>query len=477
MDDARSKPSGLSDSQRRALDIAARAASAYRDRLPSLPARPTLDFDEAVGRFLGPLPEAGTPEDEVIGHIVESAEGGLHKMSGTTFFGYVCGGSHPVGVASDFLVSAWGQNAGSAFETPAITGMERAVCDWVIDLLSLPSGSGAGIVTGGSVANMVGVMAARHALLAARGWDVEAKGLFGAPEFSVLIGDDAHSAPLAALRYAGLGADRAVRVATDSEGRVEPEAFRNALERCTAPPLVILQAGQINTGAFDPFDELIPLVHEKQGWVHVDGAFGLWLAAVPELAPRLAGVSMADSWAVDLHKWLNAPYDAGLVVVRDRGPLVAAMSARGAYLPDLTAHWEPPDSTPELSRRARGVPSYAILRHLGREGVREMVRRHCNLARSIAAAVSVEPGLTVLNEIHSNQVAITCGEGPDGDALTQRVLKRVHEQDRVYPSHGAWAGRRIIRVSVIGYAMEQEDADLLSSEIIAAHRWCLDNPE
>jgi glutamate/tyrosine decarboxylase-like PLP-dependent enzyme len=442
-----------------------------------LPGRPTLGLDEAVGRFLGPLPDAGTPEDEVIEQIVESAEGGLHKMSGTTFFGYVCGSSHPVGVASDFLVSAWGQNAGSAFETPAITGMERAVCDWVIDLLSLPSGSGAGIVTGGSVANMVGVMAARHALLAAQGWDVEAKGLFGAPEFPVLIGDDAHSAPLAALRYAGLGADRAVRVATDTQGRIEPEAFRTALERCTAPPLVVLQAGQINTGAFDPFDELIPLVKEKQGWVHVDGAFGLWLAAVPDLAPRLAGVAMADSWAVDLHKWLNAPYDAGVVVVKDRGPLVSAMSARGAYLPDLTAHWEPPDSTPELSRRARGVPSYAILRHLGREGVREMVRRHCSLAQSIADAVSAEPGLTVLNEIHSNQVAITCGEGPDGDALTQRVLKRVHDQGSVYPSHGAWAGRWIIRVSVIGYAMQQEDADLLSSEIIAAHRWCLEHPQ
>ena len=240
---------------------------------------------------------------------------------------------------------------------------------------------------------------------------------------------------------------------------------------------MILQAGQINTGAFDPFDALLPLVHDRQGWVHVDGAFCVWLASVPELAPRLAGVAAADSWAVDLHKWLNAPYDAGVAIVRDRAPLVAAMSARGAYLPDLTAQWEPPDSTPELSRRARGVPSYAILRHLGREGVEEMVLRHCRLAQSIAAAVSAEPGLTVLNEIHSNQVAITCGEGPEGDALTQRVLARVQERGRVYPSHGAWAGRRIIRVSVIGYAMQQEDADLLSSEIVAAHRWCLQNPD
>ncbi|WP_157973582.1 pyridoxal-dependent decarboxylase [Tropicimonas sp. IMCC34043] len=476
MDRERIVPSGLSAVQARALDLAARAARNYREGLPQQKARPTLSLDEAAGRFLGDLPEAGIPEDEVIEQIVSDAEGGLHKMAGPTFFGYVLGGSHPVGVAADFLVSAWGQNAGTSFETPAVTGMERAVCDWVIDLLSLPPESGAGLVTGGTVANMVGVMAARNALLAAQGWDVEAEGLFGAPEFPVLIGQDAHSAPFAALRYAGLGARRVQRVATDDEGRIDPAAFAAALALCQAPPLVILQAGQINTGAFDPFVDLIPMVHERGGWAHVDGAFGLWLAAVPELAGRLTGVGDADSWAVDLHKWLNAPFDAGMVIVRDRAPLVAAMSARGAYLPDTTAHWEPSDSTPELSRRARGVPSYAILRHLGRAGVRELVARHCRLAERIAKAVSAEPGIGVLNEIHSNQVAIACGEGPDGDALTMRVLRRVQEAGRVYPTHGEWAGRKIIRASAIGYAMHEPDADLLSAEIIAAYRWCLDNP-
>lgn len=467
---------GLGEAQIRALDAAARAARLYRERLPGQPARPALPLDEAAGRFLADLPEAGMPEDRVIEDILRNAEGGLHKMAGPTFFGYVLGGSHPVGVAADFLVSAWGQNAGSSFETPAITGMERAVCDWVIDLLSLPAGSGAGLVTGGTVANMVGVMAARHALLAAQGWDVEADGLFGAPEIPVLIGRDAHSAPFAALRYAGFGAKRVHVVDTDAEGRMRPEALRAALEQCSAPPLAILQAGQINTGAFDPFDDLIPPVREAGGWAHVDGAFGLWLAAVPELAGRLSGVGNADSWAVDLHKWLNAPFDAGMVIVRDRAPLVASMSARGAYLPDTTAHWEPSDSTPELSRRARGVPSYAILRHLGRSGVREMVARHCHLAERIARKISAEPGLSVLNEIHSNQVAMACGDGKDGDDLTMRVLRRVQERGRVYPTHGEWAGRKIIRASVIGYAMQEADADLLVSEIIDAHRWCAENP-
>jgi glutamate/tyrosine decarboxylase-like PLP-dependent enzyme len=467
---------GLTGDEAGAFETAYRAALAYRQTLPDRPARPAIGLDEAVPRFRKALPEDGVSAQEVIAQIVRDADEGLHQMAAPTFFGYVLGASHPVGVAADFLVSAWGQNAGSAYETPSITGMERAVCDWVIGLLALPRESGAGIVTGGTVANMVGVMAGRHALLAAHGWNVEEKGLFGAPAFPILIGRDAHSAPFAALRYAGLGAQFPTRVETDSEGRIKVDAFRAALDACAAPPLVVLQAGQINTGAFDPFDKLIPLVRERAGWVHVDGAFGLWLAAVPELADRLAGVQEADSWAVDLHKWLNAPFDAGMVIVRDRPSLVAAMSAWGAYLPATTDHWEPTDSTPELSRRARGVPSYAILRHLGRSGVREMITRHCRLAERIAQTLASEPGVHVLNQIHSNQIAIACGDGTDGDTQTMRVLRRVQERAKVYPTHGEWAGRKIIRASVIGYAMHESDVDLLAGEIIEAWRWCRNNP-
>lgn len=461
----------LSHGQRLALETAFSAALDYRNSIDEGLARPTLSLDDAVCRFRKPLSEDGMPEVDVIEHILRNAEGGLHQMAAPSFFGYVLGGSHPVGVAADLLVSAWGQNAGSAFETPAITGMERAVCDWVIDLLDLPRESGAGIVTGASVANMVGVMSARNALLAERGWNVEENGLFDAPAFPVLIGAHAHSAPYAALRYAGLGAGRATQVATDAEGRIEEGAFRDALARCEAPPLVILQAGQINTGAFDPFETLIPLVKARGGWVHVDGAFGLWLSAVPELRERLAGVEAADSWAVDLHKWLNAPFDAGMILVRDRAPLVASMSARGTYLPEITEHWEPTDSTPELSRRARGIPSFAILQHLGRAGLRELVLRHCRLAERLAGTLSKEPGIYVLNKVHSNQVAVACGAGEDGDAQTNQVLERIQDRGRVYPTHGEWGGRRIIRASIIGYAMKEKDVDLLASEVIDAWRW------
>lgn len=477
MDKSHCSRPGLTDDETSAMEAAAAAAVAFRRTLADRPARPTVSLDDAVARFRTPLDEAGIAGTEVIGRILDGSAGAIHHMAAPTFFGFVLGGSHPVGVAADMLVAAWGQNAGSAYETPAVTGMERAVCDWAVDLMGLPPQSGVGIVTGGTVANMVGVMAARNGLLAAQGWNVEDTGLFGAPEIPVLIGADAHSAPFAALRYAGLGAGRAIRVATDGEGRMLPAALEDALGKCDGPPLVILQAGQINTGAFDPFADLIPMIRARRGWAHVDGAFGLWLAAVPELRHRLAGIEAADSWAVDLHKWLNAPYDAGLAIVRDRPALVAAMSARGAYLPAATDHWEPADSTPELSRRARGIPSYAILRHLGRSGVRELVARHCRLAERIAGRLAAEPGLHVLNRIHANQVAVACGEGAGTDALTGRVLARVQEQGRVYPTHGEWRGRKIIRVSVIGYAMHEPDADLVAGEIIDAWRWVQDNPD
>ncbi|MEM7441486.1 MAG: aminotransferase class V-fold PLP-dependent enzyme [Pseudomonadota bacterium] len=464
---------GLSAGQKRALEHAAAQAISYREKLPDLPARPVHGPTKMAVRFSSALEDDGLGETEVIEELLGLCDGGIHAMAAPTFFGYVLGASHPVGVAADFLVSAWGQNSASSFESPAMAALEQNLCRWIIDLFSLPSESGAGLVTGGTVANTAGIMAARHRLLAEQDWDVEADGLFGAPEVPVLIGKDAHSAPAAALRYAGFGASRVRIVDTDNEGRIDPSDFEKALQECAAPPLVVLQAGQINTGAFDPFEKLIPLVHDRKGWVHVDGAFGMWLAAVPGLAPRLSGVQMADSWAIDLHKWLNAPFDAGIVITKERAPLVASMSARGAYLPDKTDVWEPGDSTPELSRRARGVPSYAILRHLGRSGVEELVSRHCSLAQHIAERLAAEPGLTVLNEIHSNQVAITCGEGAEGDALVLRVLERVQSQQRVYPSHGEWKGRKIIRASVIGYAMQIADADLLVDEIIEAHRWCL----
>lgn len=462
--------STLTAEERRAVELAASEVIAYREALAEADVPPKLRPEAFAPRIPHTLDEKGGPPDEVIAELISDAEPGIGGLSSPRFFGYVLGGSMPVGIAADMLVSGWGQNVGSSWETPGVFVMERTVGRWCVDLLGLPADCAVGVVTGATVANTQGIMAARNALLSRQGWDVEDRGLFGAPEFPVLIGADAHSAPLAGIRYAGLGAGRTIRVATDDEGRMRPDALAEVLATLDAPPLVVLQAGQINTGAFDPFADLIPMIHEKGGWVHVDGAFGLWLAAVPELAVRLAGVAHADSWAVDLHKWLNAPFDAGLCIVKDRAALINSMSARGAYLPTNLDEIEPTDTTFELSRRARGVPSYAILRSLGQSGVRAMIARHCALAERLAQRLRSEQGIRVLNEIASNQVAVAIGEGERSNALTKAVLSRVQGRGRVYPSHGEWRGQEIIRCSIIGYAMTTAEIDLLADEIIEAAR-------
>ncbi len=456
----------MTANDRLAMEAAARHAIAYRETLADAQVTPRLRPAGIAPRFSGGLPDKGQPALEVIEDLVRMATDGVHGHASPRFFGYVIGGSMPVGAAADFLVTAWGQNSASSWETPAIAVIEEVLCRWCLDLMALPADCGVGVVTGGTVANAQDIMAARDALLVRQGWSVSEKGLFGAPEIPVLIGADAHSAPLAGLRYAGFGVGKAVRVGTDDQGRITVAALQAALAACDRPPLVILQAGQINTGAFDPFADLIPLVHQRGGWVHVDGAFALWVNAVPELRPRLAGVEMADSWAVDLHKWLNAPYDAGLCIVRDRAALVDAMTARGAYLPAPGATWEPSDATLELSRRARGVPSYAILRHLGVQGVREMIARHCALAAYLAGRIAALPGFVVLNEVASNQVAIACAT----DDLTVAVLERVQASGRVYPSHGVWRDRKIIRLSISNHATDRADVDLLVDELRAAHQ-------
>ncbi len=443
-------------------------AIAYRRTVQARPVNPQIDAGEAARRLGGGLNDGARDPVAVIDDMVAQADAGLLQITSPGFFAYVAGASHPVGVAADILVAAWGQNAAYAATTPGVAAMENAVCQWVIDLIGLPDSCGAGIVTGATLANTAGVMAARNALLRRANWDVEARGLFGAPEIQVVIGAEAHSATAAALRYAGFGAERVHRIPADEQGRMRVDAFAEVMAGLTGPILVILQAGHVNSGAFDAFAELMPIARAKNAWVHVDGAFGLWVHAVPALAGRLAGVADADSWAVDLHKWLNAPYDAGMVICRDRGALVRAMSAHGAYLPEHGAEWDPADCVPELSRRARGVPSYAILRTLGRDGVRAMVARHCGLAAMVGSALRQVEGITVMSESVSNQVAFRCGEGAAGDAATDAVLARVQAMGRVYPSHGVWRGRHIIRVSVCAYGTGEAEIGMLMADVTAA---------
>lgn len=455
----------LNQDELNAIKLAMEHSIAYREGASDRKVEPSIDASEATKRFGGPLADSGQSAENIIDDMAKLGDPGLLQMISPRFFGYVIGASHPVGFAADILTSAWAQISAYADLTPTVVAMENAVCEWVIDMLGLPEQSGAGIVTGATLGNAIAVMAARNAILKRHNWDVEKKGLFNAPEVQVVLGEEAHSAIAAALRYAGFGSERVHRVKTNDQGAIDASHFKQVIGNLDGPILTILQAGHVNSGAFDPFSEIIPMAREKNAWIHVDGAFGLWLHAVPELAPRLKGVADADSWAIDLHKWLNAPYDAGMVITRDREPLVASMSAKGAYLPGVSEMWDPNDSTPELSRRARGLPSYAILRHFGKDGVKDMVTRHCEMAEHVAAELENIQHVTVLNDVTCNQVAFYCGEGDARDETTKKVLKYIHDETRVYPSHGEWRGGQIIRVSIIGHKTGKAEIDELLSSI------------
>ncbi len=339
----------------------------------------------------------------------------------------------------------------------------------MLELLGLPAETGVGFVTGATMANFTALAAARNALLAREGWDVEAQGLFGAPEVAVVVGGEVHSSVQLSLRLLGFGAARVHVAAADDEGRMRADALAEVLAGLEGPVVVCLQAGNVCSGAFDPFAELIPLAREKAAWVHVDGAFGLWAAAAPGLRPLVAGMAEADSWAADAHKWLQVPYDCGLAFVRDAGALNRAMSVTASYLP-AGENRAPEAFSPEMSRRARGFAVWAVLMALGRQGLAEMIERHCAVARDIAGRLAAEPGLAVLNDVVLNQVVLACGEGAEGDVLTKATLAAVQADGVCYPTHGRWRGREIIRVSVSAGPTTLADGARSAEAIIAAWR-------
>jgi glutamate/tyrosine decarboxylase-like PLP-dependent enzyme len=460
---------GLSESEAAAFDAAAALAKAYRQGAPGAPVRAELGYREVLARFAEPVPEASLAADAVVAELARKAEGGLIGMVSPNFHGWVIGASHPAGVAADWLTSAWGQMSGFADPTPAAAAVEEVAAGWVLDLLGLPADAGVGFTTGATMANFTALAAARGALLGRAGWDVEARGLFAAPEVRVVLGGEAHSSVYLSLRLLGFGAQRVHVAAADDEGRMRPEALERVLQARDGPTVVCLQAGNVVSGAFDPFAELIPLARARGAWVHVDGAFGLWARAAPELARLTARLEGADSWAADGHKWLQVPYDCGLAIVRDAGALQRAMSISASYLPS-GENRAPEAFSPEMSRRARGFAVWAVLKALGRQGVAEMVSRHCAVARAIAARLDREPGLAVLNEVVLNQVALGCGAGPEADALTRATLAAVQADGVCYPSHGRWRGREIIRVSVSAGPTTVADGTRSAEAIVAAWR-------
>jgi glutamate/tyrosine decarboxylase-like PLP-dependent enzyme len=450
---------------------AMRRALAYRQGVGAVEPPPQT-FAEALDAFSGPTPAAGEPALQVIDALDQLARPGLREMVGPRFFGWVIGASHPVGVAADWLTSAWGQNAGNAMGAPAASAAEAVATGWLLDLLDLPREASVGVVSGATVANFVCIAAARGALLRQVGWDVEADGLIGAPPIEVLIGDDAHSTVFSALRYAGLGARRVTRLATDDQGRVLPAALARALEAGSGPRLVILQAGQINTGAFDPADALIPLAKAAGAWVHVDGAFGLWARVSPRLAGLARGFEAADSWATDGHKQLQTPYDCGFAIVRDAHAHRRAMDISASYLPTAAeGERDPAHYVPELSRRARGFAVWALIRHLGRSGITAMVERHCRVAARMAERLAAAPGVHVLNDVVFNQVAVRFGDagpGEHADHLTLQTVRQIQADNGCFAGESRWKDRTILRLSVCSMATTEAEGDKACDAILAA---------
>ncbi|MBS0383889.1 MAG: aspartate aminotransferase family protein [Proteobacteria bacterium] len=450
----------------------AAAATAYRAESGARPHRPDIAYRDALARFSAPTPQRGASEDEVIAELMAQAPPGLAAMTGPRFFGWVIGATEPAGVAADWLVSAWAQNTANATATPSASAIEEVASRWLLDLLDLPRESSVGFVTGATMANFTCLAAARSEVLRRAGWDAEADGLFGAPPINVVLGEEAHSTIFSALRYLGLGAKRVVSVAVDGEGVMRADAFAQAMRALKDPTIVIAQAGHINSGAFDPIRDIVPIAREKGAWVHVDGAFGLWARAAKDMQPLAAGFELADSWGADGHKWLQTPHDCGYAIVRDPEAHRRAMTIAASYLP-ADAERHPADYVPELSRRARGLPTWAMIKTLGREGIGAMVSRHCAQARRFAARLAEDPSVEIMNEVALNQVAVRLGRDMDGersDALTLKTIARIQREGECFVGGAVWRGRQIIRISVIGAPTTDADIDRSADAILRAWR-------
>ncbi|MBI2222940.1 MAG: aspartate aminotransferase family protein [Acidobacteria bacterium] len=445
-------------------------ASAYISSLAGRPVRARESADALIARLGGPLPERSQDPAGVIEALARDAEPGLVATAGPRYFGFVIGGSYPVAVAADWLTSAWDQNSGLHIASPAASAIEEVARQWLIDLLGVPAHASIGFVTGGHMANTTALAAARHDVLGRAGWDVEADGLQGAPRVTVVAGAEAHSSIPAACRLLGLGASTLVRVDSDDQGRMRAGALVEALARVDGPVIVCAQAGNVNTGAFDPLEPIAQATHERGGWLHVDGAFGLWAAAVPALRHQVSGLERADSWATDAHKWLNVPYDCGIVMTAHPKAHGAAMSHTAAYLVSAEGQQRDPlDWVPELSRRGRGITVYATLRALGRRGVQELVTRCCAHARFAADRLRPEPGATVLNDVVLNQVLLRVADRA-GANVTPAVIAAVQQDGVCWLGGTQWAGEPAMRISVSGWATTARDMERSVDSILAAIR-------
>ncbi len=435
-----------------ALDAAVRHARGWLDGLDTRPAPPQASVAEVAKALGQELPDGPTPADEVIDLLATACDPGLTAMPGGRFYGMVIGGTHPAALAADWLVSAWDQNATLRLLTPAHSAVEDITTAWLLDLLGLPETGGVGFVTGATMSNFTCLAAARDAVLKRLGWDVSSRGLTGSPRVRVLVGAERHDTVDLALRYLGLGAPEPVEA--DGQGRVSPAALASALDQIPegAPVIVVLQAGNVHSGAFDPFAEAIAVARRHGAWVHIDGAFGLFAAASPKTRHLTHGYEQADSWTTDAHKTLNVPYDCGIAIVADREALRAAMGMHGDYFIHDAAG-DPLETVPEVSRRARAIPVWAVLRALGRDGVAALVERLCAHATAFATGIAAIDGARIVNDVVFTQVCATFGTDDRTAAVTRALLA----DGTAWMSGSRWHDETVLRVSVSNWSTTGDD--------------------
>jgi len=458
---------------RQLLHQTADLAADFLDGIEMRPVRATANHDQLLAAFDGPLPHRGEASGEVVDHLAAIADPGLIASAGPRYFGFVIGGSLPAALAADWLTSAWDNNAGLYAIGPAASVAEEVAGRWLIELFGLPAGSSIGFSTGATMASFTALAAGRHRVLERAGWNVEEDGLQGAPEIAVVVGGEAHVTIHVSLQMLGLGRNRVHRVDADEQGRMRPDRLREVLAGLgDRPVLVNAQAGNVNTGAFDPLPEIVAAVRElPNAWLHVDGAFGLWAAATPGLRHLTAGLADADSWTTDAHKWLNVPYDSGIAIVRDASAHHAAMTLGAAYYVETKGgERDPYNWVAESSRRARGFAIYAALRELGRDGLAEMIDRCCALARRMADGLRDLPGVTILNDVVLNQVLVRFappvadgGAPPDEAAIddhTRAIIAAVQEDGTCWLGGTTWHGLAAMRISVSNWSTTEGDVVL-----------------